>query len=50
MTSMKSVRCMAKHTKTHIQYNRINGLLMKHGDTWPILTLAQKMVRQVLGL
>ena len=45
MTSIRSIRCMAKHKEKHIQHNAIIEFPMKLGHTWPILTLAHKTVK-----
>ena len=40
MTSITSIKCMAKHKETHIEHNGIIGFFAKPEHTWPILTLA----------
>ena len=45
MTSIRSIRCMAKHKKRHVTHYGIIGFLAKLGHTWSILTLAHKTVK-----
>ena len=45
MTSIRSIRCMVKHTKNHLQHNAIIEFRLKLGNTWFILTFADKTVK-----
>ena len=40
MTSILSIKCMAKHREKHIKHNSIISFFAKLEQTWPILTLA----------
>ena len=45
MTSIRSMRCMAKHEEKHIKHNSTIGFLIKLGHTWPSFTFAHKKVK-----